>query len=90
MAWDEWLDIPLIKTISQHTSSSIAALFSFVLIAEIAKWGLSDIHPLVYGIIEWVERAGIILIFLRIAFVLVRDLWKGGVSNGKPMVLLVA
>jgi hypothetical protein len=91
----EYINLPVIKTLSQHTTGALFAMLCFKVSGLIAAW----LFPVgvVHDITEAVEEVGIIVVFLYLFFEMIwhlfgKMLWKAwkGRSHGSSRIIFVA
>ncbi len=88
MGWAEWLDIKALRALSQHASAVLAAILFFALVGSLLRWVLPP--GTVRDILEWVENAVLIGLFLWFAWQMTCVLWKGRVRNGSSNCFVAA
>ena len=75
MAITSWLEVDFLRLLSKHTSSCIAALASYALVAEIALY-LAPVDTWVRELIEGCEKGVLALIFAAFMIRFIIEFWK--------------
>jgi hypothetical protein len=70
----DWLDLPFLKFISQHTSAVLGVLLSIVLVSRGVEFALGAGWLRTY--VEYSERAILVAIFFYFPVRVVYDLWR--------------
>lgn len=96
MAWKEYINVSVIKTLSQHASGSIAAMCFFGLSAWVST-KLLPAQGIIHDIAEGVEKTAIIVILLYLFFQFIWHLfwrrawqWIKGIDNDSTKIFMVA
>jgi chromate transport protein ChrA len=77
--WDEWLDIRVIKVLSQHASATLASMLLFAIVAKALK--LLSVPGVVRTIIETIEYVVLIGLVIWFVWQMALVLWKGRVRG---------
>jgi hypothetical protein len=81
MGFADWLDIPFLKIVSQHTSSVLGVLASVVLVSRSVQWVLGPGLPKTF--VEYGEHAVLLILSLYLLIRLFYDLWEELRSRGR-------
>jgi len=81
MGAGDWLDIPFLKFISQHTSAVMGVVVSIILVSRSVEWALGPGWLQTYA--EYSERAVLVIIFLYFPIRVFYDLWQELKSRGR-------
>ena len=79
MAWGDWLDLSTIKVLSQHTSATLAAIFSFWIVSHAVS--LTSLSIPAKVILDTTEEVGLIGMVLWLLIQAALVLWKGRFRN---------
>ncbi len=88
MNWEEWIDVPTIKTLTQHSSASLVSLVLFGLIHfAIDKVKLSDVTRITLVSVDEFVLVGL---FVWLVWQMACLLWKGRIKNASTNLLMAA
>jgi hypothetical protein len=75
-----WLDLETLRTISRHTSGTLAALISYIVISRTVEWAVGP--GTFRDILEYVDKTVLIVIFLYFLLSVGYDLWRAIKQRG--------
>ena len=88
MAWRDWLDVKNLQLTCKHTVSTIAAVFSYVLVFWLVRWGLGE--GVIASIVEFTEQVVLVVTLLVYLFQLLYDVWVEARRNVRSSRFLLA
>jgi len=76
MSMGDWVDLPILKTITRHTIGSIAALISYVTVSRLVEWAVGP--GMIRDYVEYADQfiLGVIFLYfiLTVGYDLVREI----------------
>jgi hypothetical protein len=88
MKWEEWIDVPTIKALTQHASATVVALALFAVVRfVVTRVPLSETTR---SIIEVVDEFVLVGLFVWLIIQMALLLWKGRIKNASTNLVLVA
>jgi hypothetical protein len=88
MKWEEWLDLPTIKALSQHASATLAAFLCFIVVGVAVKY--APLSEAVRAILEVIEQSVLIGLVIWFVWQTALVLWKGRIGNAPTNSFVVA
>jgi hypothetical protein len=88
MKWEEWIDVPTIKALTQHASATIVALALFAVVRFVVT--LVPLLPATRTIIEVTDEVVLVGLFVWLIVQMALLLWKGRIKNAAASFVLVA
>jgi hypothetical protein len=88
MKWDEWIDLPTAKALSQHASGTLGALAFFAIVRY--ALGLVPLSATTRIILEAVDEVVLVGLFLWLIYQMSCLLWKGRIKNVSTNIVMVA
>lgn len=83
----DWINVPLIRAISHHSSGAMSAILFFKIVGVVTEWGIKE--GMLRSFIEGIDGVGLFSLLVLLLIQLIRHVWKAG-SNGTTKILLVA
>ena len=88
MNWDDWIDIPTIKALTQHASGTLAALILFGIVHWVlGRISLSDATRTILVVVDEFCLVGLFLWFIG---QMALALWKGRIKNATSSSIVAA
>ena len=75
-----WLDLQTLQTIARHTSGTLAALFSYIVISRTVEWAIGP--GTFRELLEYLDKTVLVVIFLYFFFSMGYDLWRAMKRRG--------
>lgn len=82
-----WINVPLIRAISHHSSGAISAILFFKIVGWCTEWGIKE--GILRSFIEGIDSVGLFSLLAILLIQLIRHVWKAD-SNGTTKIILVA
>jgi hypothetical protein len=86
--WEDWVDIPNIKTFSQHASATLAGVGFFSIVHYCLE--LATLSAISRAILEGLDEFVLVGLFVWLIYQMACILWKGRVKDVFTSIIMAA